>query len=846
MKRENILQELLGIGLTLFSLFLLVSLFTFHSGDVGFLSAPVNGSTWNAGGRIGVTISFALLYSVGALAAWALAFLIGGWGISLVLRRSWPDLPYKVTGILLFLVALSIGEALAMGLSSSNLPHGGILGLFMTKVVLLAYLGETGSYLAVFYVALVSLLLATDFLFLETALEAVGRIRVGDTWVQRWQRRRAAMRQGRSERALRWELEDAKQRRENRHRRERLVEMMEAEGEEQALAALPVPARPDALAGPELLEDPPESTGMEPSDGDEALRFLEDPTEVIHGIALPVEAEVALVPDEEEAEEEVDPSPPGPSKEGGSEEDGPEEEEAADDADREPAPKTGTGKGRRKGKEAKGGYVLPPEDLLDPPGPPSHEEDRVNQVRCRVLEDTLSHFKISGRVVGVLRGPAITQFELSLAQGTKSRQLFSLQNDLALALKVEKVRIVAPLPGRGTIGVEVPNSFRETVVLKEVLHSPQYREEEKKKGIPLFLGKDAAGVPILDNLTEMPHLLIAGSTGSGKSICLNSILAGILLTRSPHDVKLVLIDPKRVEMTQYREIPHLLVPVQTDVKKAAAVLEGLCDMMDKRYAVFEQLRVRQITSFNRLERAKVVDALRAAGMDPDRTEHPMPYVVVVVDELSELMLRSSREVENAIIRLAQKSRAVGIHLILSTQRPSSDVITGLIKANMPARVAFQVTSMVESRVILDRNGAEKLLGSGDMLYLPPKVSHLIRAQGTFVSDEEVNRIVEWTLAQDPPVHGERPMIFKPDRAPMQEGGDEKLFEAGDVVLATGRASTTLLQRRLAVGYTRAARLVDLLEKVGLVGKFKGAHAREILMTFEEWEAFKEKHGAAVV
>jgi S-DNA-T family DNA segregation ATPase FtsK/SpoIIIE len=413
-------------------------------------------------------------------------------------------------------------------------------------------------------------------------------------------------------------------------------------------------------------------------------------------------------------------------------------------------------------------------------------------------------------------------------------------------LKVEKVRIVAPLPGRGTIGVEVPNSFRETVVLKEVLHSTRFSEGEKRKGVPLFLGKDAAGAPILGNLTEMPHLLIAGSTGSGKSICLNSILAGILLTRAPRDVKLVLIDPKRVEMTQYREIPHLLVPVQTDVKRAAAVLEGLCDLMDKRYAVFEQLRVRQITSFNRLDRAKVVETLEAAGMDPHRLEHPMPYVVVVVDELSELMLRSSREVENAIIRLAQKSRAVGIHLILSTQRPSSDVITGLIKANMPARIAFQVTSMVESRVILDRNGAEKLLGSGDMLYLPPKVSHLVRAQGTFVSDEEVNRIVEWTLDQEAPAPAVEPVALEPERSPVQEGSDEKLFEAGDVVLATGRASTTLLQRRLSVGYTRAARLVDLLEKVGLVGKFKGAHAREILMTFEEWEAFKEKHGAAVV
>jgi S-DNA-T family DNA segregation ATPase FtsK/SpoIIIE len=445
--------------------------------------------------------------------------------------------------------------------------------------------------------------------------------------------------------------------------------------------------------------------------------------------------------------------------------------------------------------------------------------------------------------MGVLRGPAITQFELELAQGTKSRQVFSLQNDLALALKVEKVRIVSPLPGRGTIGIEVPNSFRETVVLRDVFES---EESRKNRGtIQLFLGKDAAGKPVLGNLTDMPHLLIAGSTGSGKSICLNSVLAGILLTCTPDDVKLVLIDPKRVEMTQFRDVPHLLVPVLTEVKKAAAVLEGLTDLMDKRYAVFEQLRVRQISSFNRLKRKEVVETLKKAGMDSGRVEHPMPYIIVVVDELSDLMLVSSREVENAIIRLAQKSRAVGIHLILSTQRPSSDVITGMIKANMSARIAFKVTSMVESRVILDQNGAEKLLGRGDMLYLPPKVSHLLRAQGTFVTDEEVNRLVEWWVRQARPCFDEEESPLPRPMGDIEDLDDDKLLEAGDIVMATGRASTTLLQRRLAIGYTRAARLVDLLEKAGLVGSFNKSKPREVLMSFEEWEAIKEARAKKV-
>jgi S-DNA-T family DNA segregation ATPase FtsK/SpoIIIE len=493
----------------------------------------------------------------------------------------------------------------------------------------------------------------------------------------------------------------------------------------------------------------------------------------------------------------------------------------------------------KKAPAKKGGYTLPPADLLEPPGAPSQEEDRVNQVRCKVLEETLSHFKINGRVVGVLRGPAITQFELELAQGTKSRQVFSLQNDLALALKVEKVRIVSPLPGRGTIGIEVPNSFRETVVIKEVFESEAY--SEKKGNIPVFLGKDAAGGPVLGNLTEMPHVLIAGSTGSGKSICLNSILAGVLLTCTPDEVKMVLIDPKRVEMTQFRDIPHLLVPVLTEAKKAAGVLEGLTDLMDKRYAVFEQLRIRQITSYNRMKREEIVEKLAGAGMDPSRVEYPMPYIIVVVDELSDLMLVSSREVENAIIRLAQKSRAVGIHLVLSTQRPSSDVITGMIKANMPARVAFKVTSMVESRVILDQNGADKLLGAGDMLYLPPKVSHLVRAQGTYVSDDEVNRLVEWVMGQaEPEFETEEASPLAPPAARSTALKDEKLFEAGDMIFEMGRASTTLLQRRLGVGYTRAAKLVDLLEEVGLVGPLEGSKPRDILMSPEQWEAFKQE------
>jgi len=834
MTSRDILKDVLGIGLVLFALFLIISLFTFHTGDIAFLSAPVHAETWNAGGRIGASLAFGLLYAVGTLATWSLAFLIGGWGVSVPLGKRWPDLPYKITGGLLFLGALSIAEALVMDGVSSSLPHGGVLGLFLTRTVFLPYLGETGTYLAVLYVALVSFFLATDFLFLQSALDAIGRIRSGDTWVQKLKHKAVLYRRHRSERRLGEQMDRARRLREHRLRRERRLVLMDEEAGEQALASWPAGAGlPQEDEVRTLLADPPETrpAGLPPKAEAEEEEAAWEAEEGRKEAAASSEER-----QEEKAEEDA-----------GGQEDAEEEASAEDE---EEAAEVNRGKARRKARPAKrtpapeageSGYAPPSPDILDEPEPPSAEEDAVNEVRSRVLEDTLAHFKIRARVVGAVRGPSITQFEIELAPGTKSSQLASLQNDLALAMKVEKVRIVAPLPGRGTIGVEVPNAFRETVTMREIVETPAY-QEGKKDGIPLFLGKDAGGAPVLGNLAEMPHLLIAGSTGSGKSICLNSVLAGILLTQAPERVKLVLIDPKRVEMTPFREIPHLLGPVLTEAKKAAQVLEGLCGLMDKRYELFEQLRIRQISSYNRMKKEDVVSKLSAGGLDPDRVEYPMPYIIVVVDELSDLMLVSSREVENAIIRLAQKSRAVGIHLVLSTQRPSSDVITGQIKANMPARVAFKVTSMVESRVILDQNGAEKLLGAGDMLYKPPKVSHLVRAQGTYVSDEEVGRLVDWAQEQEKP-------RFEEEASPLPaagdgglDGEDEKLFEAGDVILATGRASTTLLQRRLSIGYTRAARLVDLLEKAGLVGPFKGSKSRELLMTFEEWEAYKERQG----
>jgi S-DNA-T family DNA segregation ATPase FtsK/SpoIIIE len=851
MNPRTVLREILGIGLVLFSLFLLLSLFTFHSGDVGFLSAPVNRTLYNTGGRVGAELAFRLLYSLGSLSSWALAFLIGAWGVSTMLRKNWPDLPYKLTGIFLLLMALSVAESLVMEDAPPNLPRGGVLGIFLTKAVLLSYLGYTGSYLAVFYVAAISFLLATDFLFLETALEAVDRIRAGREWVRELPRRAAGRRRSADEPPP--EDDGERRRREHFLRRERMLALLDEQAMGQAQAAWPPRgASSGAAAAPPIPEvEIAELPGDDAPPAAEPVR-----RERSSSPAAPASEPESREAEDSETEEAEAPAPPegdrapepeaAPGEESDGEEEAPARPRRKAKESAAPAPKASKAieipaipKTRKYDPPGgKSEIVTPPAELLDEPPPPAGDEEEINQARCRILEATLAEFSIGGRVTQFLRGPTITQFEVELASGTRMNQLSALQNDLALALKVESVRIV-PNPRTGAVGVEVPNAIRDTVVLRELASSEVYRE--RKWGIPLFLGKDAAGAPILSDLTEMPHLLIAGSTGSGKSVCLNSVLAGILATRAPEQVKLVLIDPKRVEMIQFREIPHLYVPVVTDIKIATAVLERLSDVMERRYKLFEKLQVRSIAGYNRIPREEVLAKLTALGEDPAKVEVPLPYIVVVVDELSDLMLASAREVENSIIRLAQKSRAVGMHLILSTQRPSTDVLTGLIKANMSARIAFKVTSGVESRVILDKNGAEKLLNRGDMLFVPPKVSELVRAQGTFVSDEEIARLTAWWKERGGPASAEDPAEPVAEEGTDAADADDStlLFSAGDIVLESGRASSTLLQRRLGIGYTKASRLVDHLEKTGLLGPFKGSKPREILMTPEQWDAWKK-------
>ena len=491
-----------------------------------------------------------------------------------------------------------------------------------------------------------------------------------------------------------------------------------------------------------------------------------------------------------------------------------------------------------KALPAEGTPQLPPLDLLDNLRPTQEDDEKHVREKGEVLERTLSEFNIEARVVRWQKGPVVTMYEMSLAAGTKVSRVEALADDLAIALKAPNVRVVAPIPGRSTIGAEVPNTRREIVTLREL--TGLMDRKTASMAIPLFLGKDTAGAPLIVDLAEAPHLLLAGATGSGKSVAINSIITSILLTRTPQEVQMLLVDPKSVEFSDFQSLPHLMCPVLTDMKKAAAVLQWACKKMDERYSLLARVGVRNITIYNQLGRKEVVKRLDPEeDAEIDDVPFHMPHIVIVIDELGELMMVAAKEVESSIIRLSQKARAVGIHLICATQRPSGDVITGLIKANLPARMAFNVSSMVDSRVILDRNGAEKLLGMGDMLMLPPGSSRLVRAQGTYVSQQETLRIVEYLTERGEPQFQQELRDYSA-AAGQPSHRDEFYDDAVRVVLETQRGSVSLLQRRLGVGYSRAARLVDMMAEAGVVGSYKGSQAREVMLTLEEWEAARAK------
>jgi len=498
-------------------------------------------------------------------------------------------------------------------------------------------------------------------------------------------------------------------------------------------------------------------------------------------------------------------------------------------------------------------FQLPPFTLLEES---QHKDVRVKRdslvTNSRILEKKLSDFGVDGRVVEVMPGPVITMYELEPAPGVKINKIVNLSDDLALALMAPSIRILAPIPGKSVIGIEIPNLKREQVFLKEVLDNDSFSESSFR--LPIALGVNFVGTPVVADLTKMPHLLIAGTTGSGKSVALNAMICSILFKAQPDDVKFLMIDPKRLELSSYEGIPHLMHPVVVDPKKASQVLRWTVEEMERRYRILNDLKAKSIETYNELllkglksktvlalpkqvdpdiETEKMADITDSAKGDQEITHTKLPYIIVIIDELADLMMVAPRDVEESLTRLAQMARAAGIHLIIATQRPSVDVITGLIKANFPTRISFQVSSKIDSRTIIDQQGAEKLLGAGDMLFIPPGTSKLSRIHGAYVSDKEISRIVDFIKMQAQPAYDSSIEKFALAAAQTQHENDddfdEKYDEAVALVGELGQASISLVQRYMKIGYNRAARIIEKMEAEGIVGPSDGARPRKVLI-----------------
>jgi S-DNA-T family DNA segregation ATPase FtsK/SpoIIIE len=511
------------------------------------------------------------------------------------------------------------------------------------------------------------------------------------------------------------------------------------------------------------------------------------------------------------------------------------------------------------GLEDYSNYAVPGLELLDEhssEGRTATDPSELQEVQ-QILIETLAQFGIAVAPGDITKGPTITRYEVYPAKGVRVDKIVSLERDLARATRAERINILAPIPGKDTVGIELANTRKVTVKLREILQSPDWEEAKARAKIPLALGKDVYGKAIITDLAQMPHLLVAGTTGSGKSVCINTLIASMLFRFTPEELRLVLIDPKMVELQSYDSLPHLALPIVTDPKKVLLALRSLIDQMEYRYKIFARVGVRNIVGFNARPAKKRDTEAVESGVSPENARRSaetadttikvprddeliipdkIPYIVVIIDELADLMQTAPADVETAIARITQMARAAGIHLIVATQTPRADVITGVIKANIPSRIAFQVASKIDSRVILDENGADRLLGQGDMLYLPPSASRLIRAQGVLVTDDEIHRLVEFVSAQSPPafdtaMHEKLQSTAAPEEDVTSE--DEELVEKClEIIRQEKRASTSLLQRRLRLGYTRAARIVDILEQRGILGPGEGAKPREILVDLD--------------
>lgn len=846
-------NDILGVIFFALSVIVLIALFTYDPKDLGANVVPANKNVHNWIGGIGARAAYGLFFVFGAAAYLlpiVLFFLSLGYLLSFLtyLQRRWlwsSVLVFSCMGLLDL-----YGEHLSDIRQNLNIPSaGGILGSVMNQWVFLHF-GKVGATVVFLTIYTVSLLYLTNFrlgLFIR------------ETWETQMARREAA-RQLFQEKNLATEekLLERKAKDLEKQAKKLQAEVDDSDAEEAPAGAtlgadlqpVPEPTVRD-LSIPQAKAAAAKSKGKNPFEAPEPAPLLEGEVITAREIAAATKDQVLGKSDRNGEETEA--------------------EAAALSAASTPAKPKVTARKPKPITVAStpiiGNYQTPSINLLHLPDPhvkPTESKEEL-MANARLMQNTLAQFGIEVSLGDITKGPTITRYELHPAPGVRLEKISALTNNIAAALKAERINILAPVPGKSSVGVEVPNAVKTKVIMRDLLESEEWHSTKAR--IPLALGKDVYGHPIIADLAEMPHLLIAGSTGSGKSVCINSIIASLLYRFSPDQLRFVMIDPKVVELQQYNSLPHLVVPVVTDPKKVVLALRWVVNEMEKRYQIFAKVGVRNIKSFNERPKNKPAEESEQAELpltakkekveaNPDGfaveldeeivvpreddivIPEKLSYVVVIIDELADLMLVAPADVEMAIARITQMARAAGIHCIVATQRPSVDVITGVIKANIPARIAFQVAAKVDSRTILDAMGADKLLGKGDMLYLPPGSAKLNRAQGVLITDQEIQSIVDHIAKQGKPsyeveIHQQlsKPVSSVSDEDACDE--DEGLIEQCiEVIRSEQKASVSLMQRRLRLGYTRAARIMDELERRGIVGPGKGAEPRDILIDLD--------------
>ena len=851
---------LLGMSVVLF-----LSFVSFVPGDISALKEPPNDPAQNFVGPLGAWVAYLLALPFGNC-VWLLFALALGFGIAFLFaseQMGWRQVYWTA---LMLLSGCGLAHKLQIALDSTlaQCGHGpgGFLGDFIAGT-LLAPVAPAGPYIILPTVWLISVVMLTGFRPIHTG--ALLLMKFQEAWAVKREQAAAPSRPDLRADLVRKQRDVERQMRElEKNGKRAKAEEPEPEPEpvEQVLPPQNITIRDHSLPTPTVKQATiPTATPV----GEKAA------AKALAAAAAPPPARIESKPEPKtEPERKPEPKPePKPRVEPKVElkpkagpppvsARNPEMEEALAVGVPKPAPRPAS---ERKSGAASAApppapisyknWQLPGHDVLVRPTQDSPAAQVVEDLKqsAAVLQATLADFGLDVRIGEVMKGPVITRYEVHPAAGVKVEKITTLHNNIALAMKASSVRILAPIPGKAAVGIEVPNHTTTVVFLRDVLESDAWKNTKAR--LPLALGKDIGGNVIVGDLADMPHLLVAGATGSGKTVCINAVITGLLFRMSPEELKFVFVDPKIVEMQMLSALPHLALPIVTDPKKVLLALRWLINEMERRYQVFAKVGVRNIHGFNTRDRKRDPQRVAADKAAADqqmeltvprdfelKIPDKLPYIVLVVDELADLMMTAPADVEMSITRLAQLARATGIHMILATQRPSVNVITGVIKANVPARIAFQVASKQDSRVILDANGADKLLGKGDMLYLPPGSAKLIRAQGVYVQDEEIRAVADFLSKQAPPSF-ERGITEKltaelpPGAANGEAEEDEELVEQCiEVIRQSKRASVSILQRRLRIGYTRAARIMDIIEERGIVGPHKGAEPRDILIDLD--------------